>query len=275
MGFYAPAQLVADARRHGVAVRPADVTVSNWDCTLEQMDDGEPAVRLGLRLVTGLSRAGADRLIKERMQAPFADATDLARRAQLSRRDLQALAAADALKTLSGHRHRARWAVAGIEPVTPLLAEAPMREGLPLLRSPTEGESIVADYANLGLTLGRHPLALLRDRLARASLLSAAEVHDAVHGRFVRTGGLVICRQHPSSGNGVIFITLEDETGQVNLIVWPSVAERDRRALLNARFMTVAGEVQREGEVLHVIAKKLEDHSRLLGRLITQSRDFH
>jgi len=275
MGFYAPAQLVADARRHGVEVRPADITVSNWDCALERMDDDEPAVRLGLRLVTGLSRAGADRLIKERTQAPFADATDLARRAQLSRRDLQALAAADALKALAGHRHRARWAVAGIEPVTPLLAQAPMREGLPLLRAPTEGESIVADYASLGLTLGRHPLALLRERLAKASLLSAAEVHDTGHGRFVRTGGLVICRQHPSSGNGVIFITLEDETGQVNLIVWPSVAERDRRALLNARFMTVAGEVQREGEVLHVIAKKLKDQSHLLGRLITQSRDFH
>jgi len=275
MGFYAPAQLVADARRHKVEVRPVDVLVSEWDCTLERTGNGKPAVRLGLRMVTGLSRAGADRLIKERARAAFAEATDLARRAQLNRRDLHALAAADALKALSGHRHRACWAVAGIEPTTPLLAQASIPEGLPLLRRPTEGESIVADYASLGLTLGRHPLALLRDRLAKASLLSAAEVYGMAHGRFVRTGGLVICRQHPSSGNGVIFITLEDETGQINLIVWPSVAERDRRALLNARFMTVAGEVQREGEVLHVVARKLEDQSRLLGRLVTQSRDFH
>jgi error-prone DNA polymerase len=232
------------------------------------------AVRLGLRLVNGLTRAGADRLAAARAARAFADVEDLARRARLNRRDLDALAAAGALAGLSGHRHRARWAVAGVEPPLPLLEAIGINEALPMLRAPTEGQDIVADYASLGLSLRRHPLALLRGRLAARRLLSATEVRARVHGQSVETAGLVICRQHPSSGNGVIFVTLEDETGQVNLIVWPSVAERDRRALLGARLMAVRGEVQREGEVLHVIARGLTDLSPLLGNLTVASRDF-
>jgi error-prone DNA polymerase len=274
MGFYAPAQLVQDARRHGVEVREVDVRYSAWDCTLECDGRGEPAVRLGLRLVKNLSRVGAERLVRARAAAPFEGVTDLARRADLNARDLEALAQAAALAALSGHRHRARWDCAGVERASPLLERAVIREAIPMLRRPTEAENIVADYASLGLTLGRHPLALLRARLMGRRLLAAAEVLIMEHGRQVRTAGLVVCRQHPSSGRGVIFVTLEDETGQTNLIVWPDLAERRRRELMHARLLGVAGEVQREGEVLHVIARDLEDHTGLLGELMTQSREF-
>jgi error-prone DNA polymerase len=274
MGFYAPAQLVQDARRHGVEVRAVDVQASTWDCTLERDARDEPAVRLGLHQVKHLSRAGAERLARARAAAVFENVADLARRAALNARDLDALAQAGALATLAGHRHRARWDCAGVEGPSTLLKGASIREAIPMLRRPTEGENIVADYASLGLTLGRHPLALLRAWLARRRLLAAQEVHALEHGRSVRTAGLVVCRQHPSSGKGVIFVTLEDETGQVNLIVWPDLAERRRRTLTNAHLLGVTGEVQREGQVLHVIAHDLEDHSALLGALVTQSRDF-
>jgi error-prone DNA polymerase len=274
MGFYAPAQLVQDARRHDVEVRTVDVCASRWDCTLERGSDNESAVRLGLRLVKGLTQAGVERLVEARDQAPFADVEDLAFRARLAARDMQALADADALRGLAGHRRRAHWAAAGVEAPSPLLQRVEIPEALPLLRTPTEGEDIVTDYASLGLTLRRHPLALLRAKLAQQCVRSAAEVRAIPHGEMVRTAGLVICRQHPSSSNGVIFVTLEDETGQTNLIVWPGVAARQRRELLNASLLAVVGEVQREGEVQHVIARQLEDHSGLLGRLVTRSRDF-
>ncbi|HYA38126.1 MAG TPA: error-prone DNA polymerase [Candidatus Methylomirabilis sp.] len=274
MGFYAPAQLVQDARRHGIEVRPEDVRASQWDSSLEPGTDGKPTVRLGLRLVKGITQSGVERLLQARTQLPFTSVEDLARRAGLNARDLAALANADALAGLSGHRHRAHWSVAGVEPPSPLLASTAISEALPLLQPPTEGENIVADYASLGMTLRRHPLALLRCTLTRQGMLSAAAVRAIPHGEMVRTAGLVICRQHPSSGNGVIFVTLEDETGQTNLIVWPGLAARQRRELLNASLLSVVGEVQREGEVQHVIARRLEDHSTLLGDLVTPSRDF-
>jgi len=274
MGFYAPAQLVQDARRHDVAVHAVDVRASCRDCTLERGADTELAVRLGLRLVKGLTQAGAERLVAARDEAPFADVEDLALRARLATRDMQVLTDADALRGLAGHRRRAHWAAAGVEAPSPLLPRVEIAEALPILRPPTEGESIVADYASLGLTLRRHPLALLRAKLAQQRVLSAAEVRAIPHGEMVRTAGLVICRQHPSSSNGVIFVTLEDETGQTNLIVWPGVATHQRRELLNASLLAVVGEVQREGEVQHVIAKQLADHSALLGNLVTKSRDF-
>ncbi|MGA9033952.1 MAG: error-prone DNA polymerase, partial [Sulfuricaulis sp.] len=274
MGFYAPSQLVQDARRHGVEVRAVDVRASAWDCMLERGPDDEPAVRLGFRLVKGLTQAGAERLVQARDQTPIAGIEDLAFRARLATRDMQVLASADALRGLTGHRRRAHWAAAGVEAPTPLLQLVEIPEALPLLRTPTEGEDIVTDYASLGLTLRRHPLALLRAKLTQQRVLSAAEVRAIPHGAAVRTAGLVICRQHPSSSNGVIFVTLEDETGQTNLIVWPGVAARQRRELLNASLLAVVGEVQREGDVQHVIARQLEDHSGLLGRLVTRSRDF-
>jgi error-prone DNA polymerase len=271
MGFYAPAQLVQDARRHKVDVRPVDVRYSDWDCGME----GRNIVRLGLRMVNGLSQTGVERLVAARAQSPFAAVEDLAHRAQLNQRDLKALAHASAMAGLSGHRHRARWAVAGVEKSLPLFDGLPTAEGMPLLRPPTEGQDVVADYDAVGLTLRRHPLALLRRRLDGLRIVSSAKVKELAHGDMVRTAGIVTGRQHPGSANGVIFVTLEDENGYINVIVWKSLVERQRRELLHSRLLGVVGEVQREGEVLHVVAKQLEDHSALLGPLVTQSRDFH
>ncbi|MFU8896290.1 MAG: error-prone DNA polymerase [Gammaproteobacteria bacterium] len=275
MGFYAPAQLVQDARRHGVEVRPVDVLASDWDCTLERGAAGAPAARLGLRMVAGFSAAGGARLVDARRTQGFGSIDELARRARLDRGDLAALARAGALAALAGHRYRAGWAVAGVEAPLPLLDEAPVREGVPLLRAPTEGRDIAADYRSTGLTLGRHPLALLRERLADDGLVSAAELSVAPHGAWTACAGVVINRQRPGSAKGVMFVTLEDETGHVNIVVWKTVAETWRRPLLAARLLEVAGRIQREGDVVHLVAERMVDRSRLLGELEVRSRDFH
>ena len=275
MGFYAPSQLVQDTRRHGVEVRPVDARVSQWDCTLERCADGGAALRLGLRLVKGLSRAAAERLVTARQAAEFPGVQELAGRARLDRRELGCLAAAGALEGLAGHRHRAAWNVAGIEAPLPLMPQPRIAECIPLLRAPREGEDIVADYAHAGLTLRRHPLALLRARLDQRRIVTAARLRELPDGSTVRTAGLVITRQRPGSAMGVTFVTLEDETGHVNLIVWRDVAERQRQALIASRLMGVAGKLQLEGEVLHVIVHRIVDLSRWLGRVAAPSRDFH
>ncbi|HTP98924.1 MAG TPA: error-prone DNA polymerase [Casimicrobiaceae bacterium] len=276
MGFYAPAQLVADARRHGVEVRNVDVTVSEWDCTLEGMAP-VPALRLGLRMIAGLKEERVQRIVAERAQRPFAHVADLAQRARLDRRDLTALAAAGALAALAGHRHEAVWDVAGVEKLPPILAAAgaTFDERDPALPAPTEGQDIVADYRALGLTLGRHPLALLRRQLAGKRLSTAADIARTPHGRTGRTAGIVIGRQRPDTKSGVIFVTLEDETGATNVIVWRDLSDRQRRELLGSRLMAVYGRVEREGEVVHLIAARLVDLTPMLGSLPTQSRDFH
>jgi len=275
MGFYAPSQLVQDARRQGVEVRPVDAQTSDWDCTLERGDDGEPALRLGLRIVKGFAEAAALRLLEAREQGSFENAQDLAERARLDRRELGCLAAAGALEGLAGHRHRAAWNVAGVEAPLPLIPQPRIAEGIPLLRAPREGEDIVADYAHTGLTLRRHPLAVLRPRLEARGLLTAARLRELPDGSAVRTAGLVITRQRPGSAQGVTFVTLEDETGYVNLIVWRDVAERQRQPLIASRLMGVAGQLQLEGEVMHVIVHRLADLSRWLGKVAAPSRDFH
>ncbi|HXN80703.1 MAG TPA: error-prone DNA polymerase, partial [Steroidobacteraceae bacterium] len=279
MGFYAPAQLVRDARAHAVEVRAVDVCVSGWDSSLEQRPDGEPALRLGMRLVKSLSEAGATRLIGARATRAFTSVQDLAARAALDRGDLEALAAAGALAALSGNRHLAFWEVAGTEHSLPLIPAAARPtstdEGRPLLTSPSEAEAIIADYASLGLTLGRHPLALLRERLSAAALLPASELKALGHGAAVRTAGIVLMRQRPSTASGVTFVTLEDESGQVNVIVWERVGRAQRRALLESRLLEVHGELQQQDGVMHVIARRLIDRSALLGELSTRSRDFH
>ncbi|HYP66485.1 MAG TPA: error-prone DNA polymerase, partial [Steroidobacteraceae bacterium] len=279
MGFYAPAQLVRDARAHGVEVRAVDACVSAWDATLERRADGEPALRLGLRLVKSLSQAGAERLIAARTLQPFASVEDLAARSALDRGDLEALAAAGALAALSGNRHLAFWEVAGTErplPLAPTDARpASALEGRPLLSAPTEGQAIAADYASLGLTLGRHPLALLRERLRAAALVTAAELMAAGNGARVRTAGIVLMRQRPATASGVTFLTLEDESGQVNVIVWERIGREQRRALIESRLLEVHGELQHQEGVTHLIAHRLIDRSRLLGELTTRSRDFH
>ena len=234
-----------------------------------------PALRLGLRLVAGLSEAGAQRLVEARQEAPFASVADLAHRARLDRRDLARLAEADALAALAGHRHDAAWDVAGVPRLPPLIAGSTFDESDPGLPAPTEGQDIVADYRTLSLTLRRHPLALLRGKLSRRRLVTAAEIAQAPQGRIVRTAGIVIGRQRPDTSSGVVFVTLEDETGATNVIVWRDVGDRQRRELLGARLLAVFGKVEREGPVVHVLAGRLADLSPLLGSLQTRSRDFH
>ena len=270
MGFYAPAQLVADARRHGVDVRPVDVTVSDWDCTLEN-----GGLRLGLRMVKGLTEAGAQRIVATRCAKPFASVADLAHRAKLDRRDLAALADADALIALSGHRHEAVWEVAGVERLPEILDGATFDEPAAALPSPTEGQDIVADYRRVGLTLRRHPLALLRRQLRAKRMMTSADIAQTPHGKLARVAGIVIGRQRPDTKSGVVFVTLEDETGATNVIVWRDVGDRQRRELLGSRLMAVYGKVEREGEVVHVVAGKLVDMTPMLGSLPTKSRDFH
>ena len=276
MGFYAPAQLVRDAIAHGVEVRPVALAASDWDCTLEPRDDGRPALRLGLRLVRQLSRAGAQRLLAARVRRDFSDIADLAERAALDKGDLEALAAADVLAELTGHRYRTVWQVGGVERVLPLLpASTVIPEGIPLLRAPREGQDIVADYGSVGLTLRRHPLALLRARLERRGVVPAQSLWEQPNGRTLSIAGLVITRQRPGSASGVTFVTLEDETGYLNVIVWERLATAQRAPLLESRLLEVRGKVQREGDVLHLIAQRLTDLSALLGELVVAARNFH
>lgn len=274
MGFYSASQLIQDVRRHGVEVRPVDVNSSDWDCTLECASNGQAALRLGLRQVKGLPEAAGRRLAQERSVAAFRSVQDMAGRLGLQRNELGALAAAGALAVLDGHRHRARWTVAGIEAATPLFADLQRYEPAVMLKKPTEGQDLVADYQSLGLTLGRHPLALLRQRLAETRYLMSSDLAGIPSGRHVRVAGLVITKQRPGTAGGVTFVTLEDESGYTNLIVWKKTAEQQRQVLLNARLMGVEGELQIEGKVIHIIARRLIDHSELLGDLTVTSRDF-
>jgi error-prone DNA polymerase len=276
LGFYSASAIVQDAQRHGVEVRPADVQVSDVDSKLEchPVEGRGPMLRLGLGLIKGLKVNSAERLIDARKQRIFDSTEDLARRAGLDRGDLSALAAADALSSLAGHRRAALWETLAIDEATRLELPAG-RMKPPLLKPPTEGDDIVGDYASLGLTLRRHPLALLRERLKKRRIHTATEVAQSRNGQFIRAAGIVTCRQRPATASGVIFVTLEDETGYVNAIVWNDLADRQRKELIGSRLLAVAGEVQREGRVVHILAKRLEDLSPMLGRLSTTSHDFH
>ncbi len=274
MGFYSPSQLVQDARRHGVSIRPVDVTKSEWDCAIEPVN-GDLALRLGLRMVKHLSHAGAARLTAARQRQPFASLEDLAHRAALDKGDLQALAGADALSTLiQGHRRQAAWAAGGVEKSSPVFPTPRIREAVPMLRAPHAGESVCADYASIGLTLGPHPLALLRQQLQSLGVITSADIGRSQNGHYVYTAGIVTTRQKPSSANNVTFVTLEDETGNINLVVWQRLAERQHQVLVGSQLLGVRGQIQREGQVIHVIAHHLKDYTALLGNLTTRSRDF-
>jgi error-prone DNA polymerase len=319
MGFYAPSQLVQDAKRHGVDVRAVDVSASDWDCTLEhphaacadlpqpfglslskplspvrpEVSKGhsepveglcasggtQPAIRLGLRLVSSFSQAAAERITQARRISAFASVDDLARRAQLDARDLQTLAHADALQSLAGHRRRQLWSAAGQgRPEKALLADAPIIERpseQPDLFEAPEGEAIALDYAATGLSLRRHPLALLRERISRRGWRSAEQLAQLKDGASAWACGIVTMRQQPETAKGVIFVTLEDETGSVNIIVWRHVRERQRPALLRSRLLAVAGQWQSKDGTTHLIARRLVDVTPWLGAVATSSRDFH
>jgi error-prone DNA polymerase len=287
LGFYSPSQLVQDAKRHAVEVRAIDVSISQIDCVLEAIDDNvshgldtrflanhSPAIRLGLRMVRNLSQEAAQRIVEARNAMVFLDVGDLKRRAALSVDELKALAAADALQSLAGHRREAFWKAIGVEDDAPAF-KAPVETAQANLFSPTEGSEILEDYRSTGLTLRRHPVALLRPRLQTVRAISAADVQNTASGKFIRAAGIVTCRQHPVTAKGTTFVTLEDETGYVNVIVWDGVAQRFRKTLVLSRFMIVTGKIERQGRVVHLIAERLADETRLLGALATSSRDFH
>ncbi|SEK96222.1 error-prone DNA polymerase [Roseateles sp. YR242] len=285
LGFYSPSQLVQDAKRNGVVVLPPDVLHSDWDCTLEPWHDPAPrsrpahlppkAVRLGLRLVKGLQQASATAIQRAREEALFEDAEDVARRAGLNQQQMTMLASGDALASLSGHRRQQMWDAAAQHAPPPLLRAAPVQEDFLELPQAPEGEDIVFDYASLGLTLRSHPLSLLRPLLQQRRLMSAAELSDLPDGRVVRGCGIVTVKQQPATAKGTIFISLEDETGDVQVIVHRKLWERQRQVMLHARLLAVRGQWQRKGEVRNLIAGHLEDLTPLLGRLQTASRDFH
>jgi error-prone DNA polymerase len=274
MGFYSASQLVQDLRRHGAGVRGVDINHSGWDCSLERGEDGAAVLRLGFRMVKGLSEEAGRAIAENRGTRAYASTQQLMEKAGLDRRELEALASAGALRTLEGHRHQARWAVAGVEKPGGLFASMDRFEAAPLLKRPTEGQNIVADYRSVGLSLERHPMYLVRHRLDRYRYVQAERLRDMATGQGVSVAGLVITKQRPGTASGVTFVTLEDETGYINLVVWKHVAERDRAALLNARLLGVRGELQIEANVIHVIAHKLVDHSPMLGDLEIKSREF-
>ena len=275
MGFYSPSLLIQDARRHGVEVLPPDVTASDWESRIDE----HGAVRLGLREISGFSRRVAESLAVDRQKRPFSSVADLAARLGLQRRELDLLAAADALQSLAGHRRQAAWA-ASVEKA-PAVVQGDLFDGLPsgetvtALPAPSVGENLVADYRSLGLTLRPHPLTLLRPQLCERSFVTAAELQAVGERALVRVAGIGVGRQRPGTATGVVFVTLEDESGLTNVVVQPQLVDRQRRELLGARLLGVYGQLQKEGEVVHLVAKRLVDLSAWLGRLETASRDFH
>lgn len=296
MGFYAPTQIIRDARAHDVRVLPVDVNASHWDCTLE-----EGALRLGLRMISGFQQAWATQLVTARADG-FKDFHALSV-SGLSRGALEHLAEADALNNLGLDRRLGLWRIAGLEraPITPLLkgqVSAYSNADLPLMSS---GEQLVADYRSVGLSLRAHPCGLLREKLSIAGAKTCAQINQAKDGSLVRLGGIVTVRQRPGTAKGVVFITIEDETGIANIIVWPDLVETFRAQIINASLLIIEGRLQRsEDGVTHIVAKRLADRSRWIAaldsplargdelpsprrspghprqeRIVQKSRDFH
>ena len=283
MGFYAPAQVVSDARAHGVAVHPVSVNHSRWDCTLEPANGPWRAVRLGLRMAKGLPNADGAAIVLARGTEPFTSVEELARRSGVSTAALERLAEADAFADMGLDRRAALWAIRGIaDTALPLWAAAdagrtPNPEGAEpevALTPMTAGRSVVEDYRSFGLSLRAHPVSFLRDTLAARGMIACGELAGRRDGRRATVPGLVLVRQKPGSAKGVMFITLEDETGIANIVVWPKIFEANRALVLSARMIAVRGRVQREGEVIHVVADSLEDLSPLLASLGRIDDDF-
>ncbi|PWH21415.1 error-prone DNA polymerase [Xanthomonas perforans] len=287
MGFYSASQIVQDARRGSpererVEVLPVDVLHSDWDNTLvggrpwrSAADPGEqPAIRLGMRQVAGLSQVVAQRIVAARTQRAFADIGDLCLRAALDEKARLALAEAGALHGMVGNRNAARWAMAGVEARRPLLPGSPEERPV-AFEAPRAGEEILADYRSVGLSLRQHPMALLRPQMRQRRILGLRELQGRRHGSGVHVAGLVTQRQRPATAKGTIFVTLEDEQGMINVIVWSHLALRRRRALLESRLLAVRGRWERVDGVEHLIAGDLYDLSNLLGDMQLPSRDFH
>lgn len=283
MGFYSPSQLIQDARRHGVGVLPIDANHSDWDHQLldhRSTQSREPTLRLGLRLVKGLSREGAQRVVEARQRQPFRQVSNLRQWAALDKRDMEALADADALQSLSGHRHQSQWQIMALEQPKPLLRDEQSESASYFdddvqLAAPQIAEEVLSDYRATGLTLRAHPMSLLRDRYPFNRCKRHTDLDAMGNKRFVRIAGLVTCRQRPGSASGVLFLTLEDETGNSNIVVWQRTQENFRQALMSGQLLLVKGIVESKDNVIHVIAGALYDYTHELDQLHVQSRDFH
>ena len=290
MGFYSPSQLVQDARRQSIEIKAIDVSRSDWDHQLQVgKRTQQPVIILGMRLVKELSQNAAQRIVQARQQKPFADLGDLAERAKLTQKDMAALANANALRCFSAHRYRAHWDILGIEARKPLLEHdqdgahlssrpAPFPIASPALSNlpaPTEADDMFADYQSTGLTLGQHPMTLLRDHPVFRTCKRQLDLKSLNNGRFIRIAGLVTGRQRPGSASGVVFLTLEDETGNTNIIIWKDLQTRFRQALLSSKLLLVKGVMESKNEVIHVIAGELIDYSHILEDIDIKSRDFH
>lgn len=280
MGFYSPSQLIQDARRHGVEVRPVDVLRSHWDYTLEDAENfhqgKHPALRIGFRQIKGFNEDAATRIVRARQKKTFRSLEDLCLRAALNGNEREQLVNADALHTLSGHRYQSHWQNLGIEEARPLFEDSPHEEESLPLPTPSELDSLLADYRHLGLTLGKHPLALVRHLPAFEKCLSARELRRGRHGQLARVAGLVTNRQRPGTASGVLFMTLEDETGNSNVIVWKSLQETFRREILTGRLLLVKGTLEKSPEgIVHLVAGHISDHTGVLASLDVHSRDFH
>lgn len=279
MGFYTPDQILQDARRHHIEIRPVDVRYSAWDCTLEPVEHTDRnrslALRMGMRMVRGFREEDGRRIESVREQAEFLDVAGLSQRAGLDRRALEQLADAGALRGLVGHRHRARWEVAGVEAQRPLFGpESSIEEAQVALPLPTVAQDLMADYATTGTTLGPHPLAMLRRQLAAKRFRSSQELLELEHGRTLSVAGLVVGRQRPGTASGVTFVTLEDEFGMINVVVWRDLAERQRKVLVGSQLLQVFGRLESQSGVRHLIAQRLYDLTPLLTGLDVRSRDF-
>lgn len=274
MGFYAPAQIVGDARNHGVEVRPIDVNHSRWDCSLEPTSGRYHAVRIGLRYARELKNQDGAAIVLARGDEPYSSVEEIQRRAGVSGRALDRIGHARGFGSLQMSRREGLWAVKGLgHEALPLFAAADERAGKlrPEAAEPkvdlaqmSDGAEVVEDYRAVGLSLQAHPLAFLRDELNERKMVTCAALTDIRDGRWINLGGLVLLRQKPGSAKGVMFITLEDETGVANLVVWPNLFEQHRRIVLGSSMLGVRGQVQKEGEVIHVVAQKLDDLSALL-----------
>ncbi|KQV83532.1 error-prone DNA polymerase [Rhizobium sp. Root1220] len=286
MGFYAPAQIVGDARAHGVEVRPVCINRSRWDCTLEEIGEtGRHAVRLGMRMVKGLAVADAARIVTARMNSTFETVDDVWRRSHVPTEALVQLAEADAfLPSFKLPRRDALWAIKALrdEPL-PLFAAASKREARAIseqqepevaLRQMTQGHNVVQDYSHVGLTLRSHPVSFLRSDLNERRIVTCQEAMSARDGRRLMTAGLVLVRQKPGSAKGVMFITIEDETGPANVVVWPSLFEKRRQVVLGSSMMAINGRIHREGDVVHLVAQQLFDLSDDLSALADRDGDF-
>lgn len=297
MGFYSPSQLVQDARRHNIEIRPVDILDSEWESTLEapayhgEIAAKQPAIRLGFQRIKGFKEDAAVRIISARSKSPIRSIQDIAERARLDKGDLARLTEGGAFKSLSGHRYQTHWQVSGLLPHSPLLApiQDPLHDNAldkvaepaqgyspVILPAPLETDDLRADYTSLGLTLGRHPMAMLREQTDApfSQCKTARDLEKINHGRFVQVSGIVTGRQRPASASGVIFLTLEDETDNINVVIWTRVLETYRAAVVQGRLLKIKGVVERQASVIHVIAGHVEDLSQYLEHFSLQSRDF-